>query len=195
MAGPRLLADAASLEERAHIVAAAIEADHPDGLVLVGVLKSSLIFLADLVRHLTVPTRIEMVSVAPYDGVAGRARLLKDVDRSVAGEGVVLVAGTVDTGLTADFLVRHLSAAGPQSVRLATMADRPTRRLIPITANYVAIEAPDEVLVGFGLGIEGRFRNLPDLWSVDPDTLRAGLDVRSFPAPEPGARRSGQWSG
>ena len=76
MAGPRLLADAASLEERAHIVAAAIEADHPDGLVLVGVLKSSLIFLADLVRHLTVPTRIEMVSVAPYDGVAGGARVL-----------------------------------------------------------------------------------------------------------------------
>ena len=99
----------------------------------------------------------------------------------MGGVGVVLVSGTVDTGLTADFLVRHLSAAGPQSVRLATMADRPTRRLIPITSNYVAFEAPDEVLVGFGLGIEGRFRNLPDLWSVDPDTLRAGLDVRSFP--------------
>lgn len=181
MAGPRLLADAASLEERVHVVATAIEADHPDGLVLVGVLKSSLIFLADVVRHLRVPTRVEMVSVAPYDGVAGRARLQKDVDRSVAGEGVVLLAGTVDTGLTADFLVRHLTAAGPRSVRLATLADRPTRRLVPVTADYVGIEAPEEVLVGFGLGIDGRYRNLPDLWSVDPDTLRAGLDVRSFP--------------
>lgn len=175
--GPRLLAGAADLAAAGADVAAAIERDHPDGLVLVGVLKGSLIFLADVARHLSVPTRIEMMELAPYDGTSRRTRVLKDVDRAVTGEAVVLVTGIVDTGLTADFLIRHLGAARPASIRVATLADKTGRRLVPVTSDYVAIHAPDEFLLGYGLDVKGRYRNLHDLWVGDGDRLRDDPDA------------------
>lgn len=157
-------------------VAAAIDADHPDGLTVVGVLKASTVFLADLVRALTVPTTVEFVAVTSFDGDASRVRVAKDVERSLAGEAVLLVTGTVDTGLTTDFLRRHLTALHPASLRLATLADKSTRRLVPASVDYQAFHVPDTYLVGYGLDFRGRYRNLPDLWSADIDELHARPD-------------------
>lgn len=171
-----LLADPARLEVEVARVAQEISAQHPDGVTLVGVLKGSVVFLADLARHVTVPTLIDFVAVTPYDGVSGRTRVVKDLDQSIAGRPVVIVTGIVDTGLTADFLRRHLRGANPASVRVATLADRSARRLLPLTPDYVALEVPDRFLIGYGLDHRGRYRNAPGLWGVDPAAVVADPD-------------------
>lgn len=171
-----LLADPARLEVEVARVAREISAQHPDGVTLVGVLKGSVVFLADLARHVTVPTLIDFVAVTPYDGVSGRTRVVKDLDQSIAGRPVVIVTGIVDTGLTADFLRRHLRGANPASVRVATLADRSARRLLPLTPDYVALEVPDRFLIGYGLDHRGRYRNAPGLWGVDPAAVVADPD-------------------
>lgn len=157
-------------------VGAEISADHPDGVTLVGVLKASTVFLADLARAVTVPTCIDFVAVTSFDGAASRVRVAKDVERSLEGESVVLVTGTVDTGLTTDFLRRHLDAAHPASLRLATLADKSTRRLVPESVDYRAFAVPDTYLVGYGLDFRGRFRNLPALWRADLAALHTTDD-------------------
>ncbi len=189
MTPPELLAGPAELAEATARVAAEIDADHPDGVTVVGVLKGSVVFLADLVRQLTVPARLDLVAVAPYDGTAGRTRVVKDLDQPIDGEAVVLVSGIVDTGLTADFLLRHVKAAGPASVRVATLADKRVRRIVPVTVDYAALDAPDHFLIGYGLDYRGRYRNLGGLWAVDgaeladdPDGHVAALYGADHPA-------------
>jgi hypoxanthine phosphoribosyltransferase len=185
-AGPDLLAGPDALDAHVRRLAAAISEAHPHGVTLVGVLKGSVVFLSDLARRITVPTRLELLAVAPYDGTAGRTRVVKDLDRSVAGEEVVLVAGTVDTGLTADFLIRHLHDVGPRSIEVCTLADKRARRIVPIQVTYAAIEAPDAFLVGYGLDYAGRYRNLRSLWAADGALLAADPD-RYVPALYPDA--------
>lgn len=158
-------------------VAAAVDADHPHGVTVVGVLKASTVFLADLVRALTVPTEVDFVAVTSFDGDASRVRVAKDVEGPLDGRDVVLVTGTVDTGLTTDFLRRHLAMAHPASLRLATLADKSTRRLVPASVDYRAFHVPDTYLVGYGLDFRGQFRNLPDLWSADLADLHARPDA------------------
>lgn len=170
-AQPELLAGPDELERHARELAAAISADHPEGVTLVGVLKGSVLFLSDLARHLTVPTRLELIAVAPYDGAAGRTRVVKDLDRSIEGEAVVLVSGIVDTGLTADFLLRHLAERRPSSLRVCALADKRARRILPLAIDYAAIDAPDAFLIGYGLDYAGRYRNLRALWTADAATL------------------------
>lgn len=174
--GLELLADPARIELEVARVAAEISADHPDGVTLVGVLKGSIIFLADLARHVTVPALIDLIAVTPFDGVAGRTRVIKDLDQSVADRPVVLVTGIVDTGFTGDFLRRHLSGAVPSSVRVATFADKAARRILPLEPDYVAFEVPDRFLIGYGLDHRGRYRNVPGLWAADGERLAADPD-------------------
>lgn len=174
--GPAPVADPVQLAEAVARVATEISRDHPAGVTMVGVLKGSLVFLADLVRVMTVPTRIDLVAVAPYDGATGRTRVVKDLDHPVSGAGVVLVTGIVDTGLTADFLGRHLAGAGAASIRVATLADKPARRILPTTPDYAALVAPDQFLIGYGLDYRGRYRNLAGLWGVDGAELASDPD-------------------
>ena len=168
---PQLLASPEELDRHVRELAAAISADHPDGVTLVGVLKGSVIFLSDLARHLTVPARFELIAVAPYDGATGRTRVVKDLDRSVEGERLVLVTGIVDTGLTADFLLRHLADRQAAGVRVCTLADKRARRILPLTVDYAALDAPDAFLLGYGLDYAGRYRNLRGLWTADAADL------------------------
>jgi hypoxanthine phosphoribosyltransferase len=190
---PELLAGPEELDRHVRALAAAISADHPEGVTLVGVLKGSVIFLSDLARHVTVPTRLELLAVAPYDGAAGRTRVVKDLDRSIEGESVVLVSGIVDTGLTADFLLRHLADCGPARVRVCALADKRARRILPLTIDYAALEAPDAFLLGYGLDYAGRYRNLPGLWTADgaaladdPDRFVARLHLAARGSSAPG---------
>ena len=171
VAGPELLASPSDLERHTGELAAQISSDHPTGVTLVGVLKGSVIFLSDLARRLTVPARLEFLAVAPYDGAAGRTRVVKDLDGAIAGEHVVLVTGIVDTGLTVDFLRRHLETGRPASLRVCALADKRARRILPVHLDYTAIEAPDAFLLGYGLDYAGRYRNLVGLWTADGAAL------------------------
>jgi hypoxanthine phosphoribosyltransferase len=169
--GADLLADRHEIRRGVDRVAAEISAAHPEGITAVGVLKGASVLLADLVRRLSVPCRIEFLAIAPFDGATARTRVVKDLDRSVRGESVVVVSGIVDTGLTADFVLRHLRGSEPASIELATLLDKRARRLLPVTVDHRVIDAPDRFAVGYGLDLRGRYRNLADLWAID---LEAG---------------------
>ncbi|MCU1497566.1 MAG: hypoxanthine phosphoribosyltransferase [Acidimicrobiales bacterium] len=174
--GPVLLADPARLDAEVRRLAAEVSSDHPQGVTLLAVLKGSIIFLADLARRVTVPVRVDMVAVAPFDGATLRTRVVKDLDHPIRGEAVVLVTGIVDTGLTVDFLRRHLEPMEPASIRVATLVDKPVRRILPTAPDYAAIDGPDRFLIGYGLDHRGRYRNLRGLWSVEGTALQEDPD-------------------
>jgi hypoxanthine phosphoribosyltransferase len=133
--------------------------------LLVAPLKSSVVFLADLSRALPIPHELDFLELAPYtSGTTGSVRLLKDLDREIAGRDVVLVEDVVDTGLTLHFLARTLGLRAPASLAAVTLLDRPYRRLVDdLPLRYVGFTVPDELFAGYGLGLEERWRALPDL--------------------------------
>jgi hypoxanthine phosphoribosyltransferase len=136
--------------------------------ILVGCLKSSFIFLADLSRALPVVHRVDFVELAGYGGRGtggSRAiRLLKDLDLDVVGQDVLLVEDVVDTGLTLHTLARTLNLRNPRSLAAVTFLDRPYRRLVEeLPVSYVGFTVPDEFFVGYGFDLDERYRSLPDL--------------------------------
>ena len=136
--------------------------------LLVGTLKASLVFLADLSRALPILHTLDFVELAGYAGAEtgghGRIRLLKDLDAAVEGRDVLVVEDVVDTGLTLNFLCRTLALRNPGSLAAATLLDRPYRRLVDdLPVRYVGFTVPDEVFVGYGFDVDERHRNLPDL--------------------------------
>jgi hypoxanthine phosphoribosyltransferase len=141
--------------------------------ILVAPLKSSVVFLADLTRALPVPHTLDVVELAPYRGNgAGGVRLLKDVDCVLEGRHVILVEDVVDTGLTLNFLCRTLSLRNLASLCAVTLLDRPYRRLVDdIPVRYVGFTVADELFGGYGLGLDERWRALPDLHTVSGSEL------------------------
>jgi hypoxanthine phosphoribosyltransferase len=191
---PTLLASASDLGHITRRLGAELSAAHPDGLVLVGVLKGGVVFLADVARHITVPVALDFVAIAPYDGARVRTRLVKDLDTDVTGDAVVLTTGIVDTGLTATYLMQQLRQRGARSVALCGLADKQARRIVPVTVDFVGMEVPDQFLIGYGLDFAGRYRNLPNLYGTDsallaqdPDRFVAGLYRRVDRPPRPDA--------
>jgi hypoxanthine phosphoribosyltransferase len=141
--------------------------------LLVAPLKSSVVFLADLTRALRIPHTLDVIELAPYtDGKDGGARLLKDTDAPLADRHVLLVEDVVDTGLTLNFLCRTLALRNPASLAAVTLLDRPYRRLVDeLPLRFVGFTVPDELFAGYGLGLEERWRALPDLHLVSSITL------------------------
>ena len=139
--------------------------------LLIAPLKSSVVFLADLTRALPIPHTLDVVELAPYAGRSdGGIRLLKDVDAPLEGRHVIIVEDVVDTGLTLHFLCRTLALREPASLQAVTLLDRPYRRLVDdVPLRYVGFTVPDELFAGYGLGLDERWRALPDL-----HTVRAG---------------------
>lgn len=141
--------------------------------ILVAPLKSSVVFLADLTRALRVPHTLDVIELAPYTdgqhgpGAGGGVRLLKDTDSPLEGRHVLLVEDVVDTGLTLHFLCRTLGLREPASLAAVTLLDRPYRRLVDeLPLRFVGFTVPDELFAGYGLGLEERWRALPDLHVV-----------------------------
>jgi hypoxanthine phosphoribosyltransferase len=141
--------------------------------VLIAPLKSSVVFLADLTRALCIPHALDVVELAPYtDGQSGGVRLLKDVDSPLEGRHVLLVEDVVDTGLTLHFLCRTLGLRNPASIAAVTLLDRPYRRLVDeLPLHFVGFTVPDELFAGYGLGLDERWRALPDLHVVSSIAL------------------------
>ena len=134
----------------------AISADSAGrSLTLVSVLKGSLPFMADLMRRIDVPLRIDLMETSSYGGAttesSGLVRILKDHSSSIEGEDVLIVEDIIDTGLTLNYLVRYLRGKNPASLRIVTLLDKPARRLVEIDVDYVGFTIPDQFVVGYGL--------------------------------------------
>jgi hypoxanthine phosphoribosyltransferase len=149
----------------------AISIDHPDGLVLVGVLKGSYCFYADLARAITVPCYFDFLALSAYAPGETRVRILKDLDQDVSGQAVVVVQDIVDTGLSTQYIVGLLAQRRARSIRVCTLLERPERRIVPVTLDYIGMACSDTFLVGYGLDFAQRYRNLPSLHRVDPEVL------------------------
>ena len=148
--------------------------------LLVAPLKSSTVFLADLSRALELDHEIDVIELAPYGSGrgGGGVRLLKDLDQPIAGRDLLLVEDVVDTGLTLGFLTRCFTERAPTSLAAVTLLDRPYRRLVEdIPLSHVGFTVPDELFAGYGLGLDERWRALPDLHVVNADELPAAIDA------------------
>jgi hypoxanthine phosphoribosyltransferase len=157
------------LSARVAELGAEISAQYEDrDPILIGCLKSSFIFLADLSRALEIVHRVDFVELAGYGGRAPGGstaiRLLKDLDLGIVSQDVLLVEDVIDTGLTLHTLTKTLSLRSPRSIAVATLLDRPYRRLVDdLPVGYIGFTVPDELFVGYGFDLDERYRNLPDL--------------------------------
>jgi hypoxanthine phosphoribosyltransferase len=177
MAELKVLISQARIAERVAEIGRQITTDAKgEPIIFVGVLKGAAIFLSDLVRQVQVDATFEFIGVSTYGNrptptqelkyawdSTGEVKLTKDVDQSLRGKNVVLVEDILDTGLTLTFLKRLLQGHQPKSFRVAVLLDKPSRRKMPVQADYTGFEIPDEFVVGYGLDYAERYRNLPDI--------------------------------
>lgn len=174
---PAVLIPADELRAGVARLGSAVSADHPDGVVLVAVLKGSVPFMADLVRALTVPVEVDFLAVSSYAEGTGRVRLVKDLDIDINGRAVVLVEDVVDTGLTLTWLRGVLSARGPRSLRVCTLLDKAVRRIVPTPLDYVGFKIEDVFALGYGLDFAERYRNLDRIVRGEIEALKADPDA------------------
>jgi len=154
---------AAELARRVGELGAEIAADYAArDLLLVVPLKGSVVFAADLSRCIRIPHALDFVELEPYGRGPG-VKLVKDLDADVQGRELLVVEDVVDTGLTLHYLCKTLSVRQPRSIAVATLLDRPYRRLVELPVRYVGFTVPDELFVGYGFDLDQRYRNLPDL--------------------------------
>jgi hypoxanthine phosphoribosyltransferase len=175
---PTTLLDAAAIDREVRRLGEEIARDHPDGVVLVGVLKGALIFLADLARAIPhVDVEIDFISISRFAPDSGRVKILHDLEHDIGGRDVVLVEDIVDTGLTLAYLGEQLRGRGPRRFSACAMLDRPQRRIVPQLVEYRGFELSDEYVLGYGLHVRDLYRNVPYVVAADRDTLVATPDA------------------
>ena len=174
---PRVLFNADQIDAMVTRLAAQMSARYRDGVVLIGVLRGSVPFLADVARAMTVPVCVDFMALTPYVPGEGRVRLLKDLDLDIGGRDTVIVEDIVDTGLSTAFLRAQLRQRGPRSVAVCTLLDRRIRRVVPVDIDFAGSEVPDTFVIGFGLDYAGRYRNLRLIASADAELLAADPDI------------------
>ena len=151
-------------------LAGSISADYKDReVVLIGVLKGAFIFLADLVRHLTIPVSVDFIRVASYGSgtlSSGNIRLTKAIETDIAGKDVIIVEDIVDTGLTLSHLIDYLKTFSPRSVEICTLIDKYERRKTEVHAKYAGHQTGQGFLVGYGLDYDEAYRELPGVYHL-----------------------------
>ena len=158
----------ASLKELGQRITADYQGKKP---VIVCILKGASVFFSDLIREIDLPLEIEFMATASYGAStvsSGEVRLVKDLDRSILGRDVLLVEDIVDSGMTLNYLKKTLIGRGAASLRIATLLDKPARRVAPLSVDYNCFEIPDAFVVGYGLDYNERYRNLPDVCILSP---------------------------
>lgn len=145
-----------------------IEADYPDGpIYIVSILKGSFIFVADLARALKRHSvRIEFMGISSYGNektTSGQVKVTRDLDVNIEGQQVLIVEDIIDSGVTLSYLTRVLQQRNPKSLEIATLLDKPDRRIRPVRVKYVGFTIPDEFVVGYGLDFAEDYRNLSDI--------------------------------
>jgi len=143
-------------------------------LLLVGVLKGAVFFMADLMRELTVPCEIDFMAISSYGAAtdsSGVVRILKDLDANIAGRDVLVVEDIIDSGLTLSYLMRSLKARRPASLEICALLTKPERRELEVKVRFVGFEIPNKFVIGYGLDFAERYRNLPYVAVLHPDLI------------------------
>ena len=133
-------------------------------LLLLSVLKGSVVFMADIMRAITIPVQIDFMAVSSYGKEAktsGVVKIVKDIDIELDGKDILIIEDILDSGMTLDYLRSLLNGRNPKSIKVATLLDKPGRRKVDIVPDYAGFEVPDEFLVGYGLDFAEKYRNLP----------------------------------
>ena len=169
----RVLYSEEELEAKCAELGAQISKDYEGkNLLLVSVLKGAVVFMTDLMRHITVPCSIDFMVVSSYgNGVknSGVVKIVKDLDADLAGKDLLIVEDILDTGMTLHYLKQLLQDRNPNSIRIATLLDKPERRRAAVRADYVGYQVPDEFVVGYGLDYDEKYRNLPYVGILKPE--------------------------
>ena len=143
-------------------------------LLLVGVLKGAVFFMADLMRELSIPCEIDFMAISSYGAAtdsSGVVRILKDLDTNIAGRDVLVVEDIIDSGLTLSYLMRSLKARKPASIEICALLTKPERREIDVPVKFVGFEIPNKFVIGYGLDFAERYRNLPYVAVLHPDLI------------------------
>jgi hypoxanthine phosphoribosyltransferase len=143
-------------------------------LLLVGVLKGAVFFMADLMRELSIPCEIDFMAISSYGAAtdsSGVVRILKDLDTNIAGRDVLVVEDIIDSGLTLSYLMRSLKARKPASLEICALLTKPERREVEVPVKFVGFEIPNKFVIGYGLDFAERYRNLPYVAVLHPDLI------------------------
>ncbi|GAA3363707.1 MULTISPECIES: hypoxanthine phosphoribosyltransferase [Saccharopolyspora] len=146
-------------------------------LLLVGVLKGAVMFMTDLARALPRPAQLEFMAVSSYGSStssSGVVRILKDLDRDIAGRHVLIVEDIIDSGLTLSWLLKNLTARNPASLEVCTLLRKPDAVQVDVPVRYVGFDIPNEFVVGYGLDYAERYRDLPHIGTLDPKVYTSG---------------------
>ena len=161
----RVLFSEEQLAQRVKEIAARIDADYAGKEpLLVSVLRGSFVFMADLVRQITLPCTVDFMAVSSYGSgttSSGQVKIIKDLSEPIEGRDVLVVEDILDSGNTLSYLLKLLEARHPASIRLCTLLDKPERRTKPVAVQYTGFTIPDEFVVGYGLDYDEKYRNLP----------------------------------
>lgn len=172
----RVLIDADTIQRRVDELAYQINKEYEgitESLILVGVLKGSFIFLADLCRKLKIPHVVDFISLSSYGASSqstGNVRLIMDTRENLEGRHVMIVEDILDSGYTLDYLCRNFKARSPESLKTVVLLDKPDRRKVDVELDYVGFEIPDVWVVGYGLDYAERYRTLPYIAEMVPVT-------------------------
>ena len=140
--------------------------------LMVGILKGSVMFYADLLRAMTIPVEMDFIAISSYGSGAkssGEVKLIKDLDRKIEGKDVIIVEDILDSGITLSYLTKYLQNRKPSSICIATLLDKPARRRADVQAKYVGFTVPDAFVVGYGLDYAEKYRNLPFIGVLKPE--------------------------
>jgi hypoxanthine phosphoribosyltransferase len=163
--------EAEVLQARVREIGAEISRDYAgQDLLLLGVLKGAVFFLADLMRNIDSPCELDFMAVSSYGSLtdsSGVVRILKDLDAPIEGKDVLIVEDIVDSGLTLNYLLRNLRGRNPRSLEVCALLVKPGRRKIELPIRYVGFEIPNRFVVGYGLDLDQRYRNLPYVAAVE----------------------------
>ena len=173
-----VLIDQDALQQRIQELGEEISTDYTGrDLLLIGVLKGAVFFMADLMRNLTIPCEIDFMAISSYGDStdsSGVVRILKDLDINIEDRHVLVVEDIIDSGLTLSYLMRNLEARGPASLEICSLLTKPERREADVPVRYIGFEIPNRFVIGYGLDFAERYRNLPYVGILDPDLIPAG---------------------
>ncbi|HVN62871.1 MAG TPA: hypoxanthine phosphoribosyltransferase [Gaiellaceae bacterium] len=173
-----ILIEEDALRNRIRELGEEISADYAGrDLLLIGVLKGAVFFMADLMRRLTIACEVDFMAISSYGAStdsSGVVRILKDLDINIEGRDVLVVEDIIDSGLTLSYLIRNLEARDPASLEVCSLLTKPDRREIDVPVRYVGFEIPNRFVIGYGLDFAERYRNLPYVAVLHPDLIPEG---------------------
>jgi len=173
-----ILIDADTLRARIGELGEEVSAHYAgEDLLLIGVLKGAVFFMADLMRHLTVPCEVDFMAISSYGAQtdsSGVVRILKDLDINIEGRNVLVVEDIIDSGLTLSYLMRNLESREPASLEVCALLTKPARREIDVPVRWIGFEIPNRFVIGYGLDFAERYRNLPYVGVLSDDLMPEG---------------------